>query len=182
MAENKYVNLNKVYTKRGDKGLTDLFGGTQASKASLKVNAYGAIDELGAFLGPVRLHAPSPDIAEMILEIQKKLLTVGAFLASDEKGQSLLRDCIEDKDIEYLEEKIDYYNALLPDLFAFVFPGDSPLSTDLHIARTVARRAERAMVALAEHESVEPNLLAYINRSSDLCFVLARYAAEILKK
>lgn len=182
MAESKYVNLNKVYTKRGDKGKTDLFGGSQVSKASLKVNAYGSIDELGAFLGSVRLTSPNQEIQDLILHLQQKLLTVGAFLASDTKGQEMLKSKIEEEDIHFLEEKIDFYNDQLPDLFAFIYPGDSPFSTHAHIARTVARRAERNMVALSEVETLHENLLKYINRSSDLLFILARYEAEILQK
>lgn len=182
MAESKYVNLNKVYTKRGDKGKTDLFGGSQASKASLKVNAYGAIDELGAFLGYVRFYSPEEEIKALILTLQQKLLTVGAFLASDAKGQEMLKTRIEEKDIQFLEEKIDFYNEKLPDLFAFILPGDTEFSTHLHVARTVARRAERTMVALSEVEALDENLLKYINRSSDLLFILARYEAEILHK
>lgn len=182
MAETKYVNLNKVYTKRGDKGKTDLFGGSQASKASLKVNAYGAIDELGAFLGLVRFYSKEEDIKSLMLELEKKLLIVGGFLASDEKGQAMMKVKIEEEDIRFLEEKIDFYNAKLPDLFAFILPGDTEVSSYLHVARTVARRAERAMVALAETEMLQENLLKYINRSSDLLFILARYDAEILQK
>lgn len=89
---------------------------------------------------------------------------------------------IEEEDIRFLEEKIDFYNAKLPDLFAFILPGDTEVSSYLHVARTVARRAERAMVALAETETLQENLLKYINRSSDLLFILARYDAEILQK
>lgn len=182
MSESKYVNLNKVYTKRGDKGKTDLFGGTQASKASLKVHAYGEIDELGAVLGLVRFHSSNPDIQNIIFMLQQKLLTVGAFLASDAKGQEMLKTKIEEEDISFLEGKIDFYNDLLPDLFAFILPGDTETSSYLHLARTVARRAERSMVALSEAEALHENLLKYINRSSDLLFTLARYEAEILHK
>lgn len=181
MAETKYVNLNKVYTKRGDKGKTDLFGGSQASKASLKVNAYGAVDELGAFLGLVRFYSKEEDI-ELWSWNYKKLLIVGGFLASDEKGQAMMKAKIEEEDIAFLEEKIDFYNAKLPDLFTFILPGDTEVSSYLHVARTVARRAERTMVALAETETLQENLLKYINRSSDLLFILARYDAEILQK
>lgn len=180
--EEKYVNLNKVYTKRGDKGETDLVGGSKARKDSLKVESYGSIDETSAFLGLVRIYSNDEEVNKLIKEIQNKLLIVGGYLASDDNGKEMLKSSISDEDIKFIEEKIDFYNDKLEPLFKFILPGDEKVSTYLHVARTVVRRAERKIVSLSFAEELNPNIQKYVNRLSDLFFVLGRYFEEVKNK
>lgn len=176
--EEKYVNLNKVYTKRGDKGETDLLGGTKAKKNSLKVESYGDIDETSSFLGLARFYCQDENIKNLIFNIQNRLLVLGGYLASDDEGKKMLRDLINDEDIKFLENKIDEYNQKLEPLFKFIIPGNELSSSYLHIARTVTRRAERKIVALSYEEKLDSCIQKYINRLSDLLFVLARFQEE----
>lgn len=182
MEDKKYVNITKVYTKRGDKGQTDLLGGSIARKDSLKVEAYGCIDETSSFIGLARYYTKNKVIKERLKEIQNKLLVLGGLLASDEKGKEMMKDQIKEEDIKLLEEYIDEYNQKLPPLKHFILPGDEEVATHFHVARTVVRRAERRIVSLAAQEDLNPLIQKYVNRLSDLMFVLARYSEEVENK
>ena len=182
MEDKKYVNITKVYTKRGDKGQTDLLGGSIARKDSLKVEAYGCIDETSSFIGLARYYTKNKVIKERLKEIQNKLLVLGGLLASDEKGKEMMKDQIKEEDIKLLEEYIDEYNQKLPPLTHFILPGDEEVATHFHVARTVVRRAERRIVSLAAQEDLNPLIQKYVNRLSDLMFVLARYSEEVENK
>ena len=182
MEDKKYVNITKVYTKRGDKGETDLLGGSSARKDSLKVEAYGCIDETSSFIGLARYYTKNKIIKERLKEIQNKLLVLGGFLASDDKGKEMMKDQIKEEDIKLLEEYIDEYNQKLPPLTHFILPGDDEVAAHFHVARTVVRRAERRIVSLAAQEDLNPLIQKYVNRLSDLMFVLARYSEEVENK
>jgi len=182
MEDKKYVNITKVYTKRGDKGETDLLGGSSARKDSLKVEAYGCIDETSSFIGLARYYTKNKIIKERLKEIQNKLLVLGGFLASDDRGKEIMKDQIKEEDIKLLEEYIDEYNQKLSPLTHFILPGDDEVAAHFHVARTVVRRAERRIVSLATQENLNPLIQKYVNRLSDLMFVLARYSEEVENK
>lgn len=177
------VKLNKIYTKTGDKGTTGLGTGERVRKDSLRITAYGTVDETNATLGMVRLHlAGHPGLDAKIARIQNDLFDLGADLCVPDRGEKLdyepLR--ISDDQVTRLEAEIDEMNAELKPLKSFVLPGGAPASAALHVARTVSRRAERDMVALAalENEPVSPAALKYINRLSDYLFVAGRYVND----
>ena len=176
-----YTNLIKVYTKKGDSGETGLFGGSRISKDSLKVEAYGSVDEAAAFIGEARSRLTNSDLAAILYKVQEKFLVIGAHLASDKKGINKLKENIEDKDIEELEKIIDDYSKQLLPLYKFIIPGDNEESAALHIARTVVRRSERRIVALKNTEDIDPRLLKYVNRVSDVLFVLSRIVEDNAK-
>ena len=182
MVDKKYVNITKVYTKRGDKGETDLLGGSSARKDSLKVEAYGCIDETSSFIGLARYYTKNKIIKERLKEIQNKLLVLGGFLASDDRGKEIMKDQIKEEDIKLLEGYIDEYNQKLSPLTHFILPGDDEVAAHFHVARTVVRRAERRIVSLATQENLNPLIQKYVNRLSDLMFVLARYSEEVENK
>ena len=171
----------KIYTKTGDDGETGLFGGGRIPKDSLRVAAYGEVDELNAALGLARALDP-PEFADPLLQsIQRDLFTVGAQLATpdpDRLHKALSRSgaAIGESDVAALEEAIDGHESRLEPLKNFILPGGAPKAAALHLARTVCRRAERAVVALARAEQISPAILRYLNRLSDLLFVLARAA------
>ena len=182
MEDKKYVNITKVYTKRGDKGETDLLGGSSARKDSLKVEAYGCIDETSSFIGLARYYTKNKIIKERLKEIQNKLLVLGGFLASDDRGKEIMKDQIKEEDIKLLEGYIDEYNQKLSPLTHFILPGDDEVAAHFHVARTVVRRAERRIVSLATQENLNQLIQKYVNRLSDLMFVLARYSEEVENK
>ena len=183
MEDKKYVNITKVYTKRGDKGETDLLGGSVARKDSLKVESYGCVDEASSFIGLARYYCKNKVIKERLKEVQNKLLVLGGFLASDERGKEIMKDQIKEEDIKLLEEYIDEYNQKLPPLKHFILPGDEEVAAHFHVARTVVRRAERRIVSLtAQEPDLNPLIQKYVNRLSDLMFVLARYLEEVENK
>ena len=165
----------KIYTKTGDAGETGLFGGARVSKASDRVDTYGEVDELNAVLGRVRLHAFGDENDALLATIQSQLFDVGAELSSPGK-KSVGIELVSEAEIEPMERAIDRAETELAPLRTFVLPGGAPLAADLHVARTVCRRAERRLVALAAVEPVRPELIRYLNRLSDLLFVLARLA------
>jgi len=166
----------KIYTRTGDAGGTALFGGARVLKNDPRVAAYGDIDELNACLGVVRAQADVPaDIASLLEGVQKDLFAIGARLADPsernvKRGEKVV---VSDADIQRLEDAIDRFESGLPALRRFILPGGSPVGAQLHVARTVCRRAERAVVALGV-DQIDARLLAYVNRLSDLLFVLAR--------
>lgn len=171
----------KIYTKTGDKGETGLYGGKRVRKDNLRVTAYGDVDETNAAIGIARSYiqegsSGSREVLNFIdssLEaVQNKLFALGAILSGSE-DQSF---AIKDSDIDYLERCIDHIDEQVPPIKAFILPFGTDLSARLHLARTVARRAERSIVALSGSEQLDPNVLAYTNRLSDFLFTLARFA------
>jgi len=171
----------KIYTKTGDGGETGLFDGTRVSKADPRVATYGDVDELNAWLGLARsMLAAEAELAEMLVQIQRDLFALGARLAdpSQRIADRVTKAAIGAADIARLEKWIDTLESLLPPLRRFILAGGSEAGASLHVARTVCRRAERAMVMLeaADKTALEPELLVYINRLSDLLFVMARVA------
>lgn len=173
------VQLTRIYTKSGDKGKTSLGVGGRVLKSSPRIAAIGDVDEANACLGLARLSADT-EIDRLLSHIQNDLFDMGADLCvkEDQEGnKERLR--IHPHQITFLEEKIDYYNHSLPSLKSFVLPGGSLLSAHLHQARTVVRRAERTICVLKDTETVNEYVIQYINRLSDLLFVLARFANHI---
>jgi len=173
------VVLNKIYTRTGDGGSTGLASGARVSKSDPRVEAYGAVDELNAVIGVARLHAGQNDRLDAMLgRIQNELFDLGADLATPHEPPpkwEALR--IVASQVERLETEIDWMNDSLKALDSFILPGGSPLSSYLHLARTVARRAERDAIRLAEGgATVTPEAMRYLNRLSDLLFVAARRA------
>ena len=171
----------KIYTKTGDGGETGLFGGGRVSKDSLRVAAYGEVDELNATLGLVRALDPQEFADPLLRTVQGDLFTIGAELATPDRDKlhktlARSRAPIGDSDIAALEEVIDSHESRLEPLKNFILPGGVPKAATLHLARTVCRRAERSVVALSRHEQISPAILGYLNRLSDLLFVLARAA------
>lgn len=167
------MRISKVVTKTGDKGQTALIGGTRVSKGSLRVAAYGEVDELNSCLGLAVAHLLDPECQDILQEVQHRLFTLGADLASPPEVEV---PRVNPQQIDRLEEILDGLMDELPPLEEFILPGGGPGGATLHLARTVARRAERTTVALAEQESVNPLAIIYLNRLSDLLFVLARVA------
>jgi cob(I)alamin adenosyltransferase len=172
------VRLNKIYTRTGDEGTAALGNGERRKKSDLRFAAIGEIDEANAAIGLARLHAHS-DLDRTLARVQNDLFDLGADLAvpeGGEKGRSRLR--MSAAQVTRLETEIDRYNAELAPLTSFVLPGGSAAAAALHFARTVTRRAERAVVALAAEEPVNRAAAAYVNRLSDLLFVAARFAND----
>jgi len=170
------VLLTRIYTKGGDKGKTSLGMGTRILKSSPRIAAIGDVDEANSCIGVARL-AANTEIDRLLSHIQNDLFDMGADLCVIENADSKTeRLRIHPHQVSFLEEKIDYYNQPLPSLKSFVLPGGSPLSAHLHQARAVVRRAERTICFLKDIESVNEYVIQYINRLSDLLFVLARFS------
>jgi cob(I)alamin adenosyltransferase len=169
--------LAKIYTRTGDDGTTGLIGGKRVSKDSLRIEAYGSVDELNSVLGVVRSYSVPERIKKILGRIQDDLFTIGAGLAlpADADPTQFNIPALKDTDITLLEKEIDRCEAVLDPLRRFILPGGTTAAAMLHVARTVGRRAERCCVALARVESVDPQIVRYLNRLSDLCFVLARF-------
>lgn len=169
------VRLNKIYTKTGDRGETGLSDGSRVAKFSLRITAIGAVDETNSAIGVARLHAEG-DYDAMLSRIQNDLFDMGADLSMPEDGKTEDRLRIAPAQVERLEREIDAMNANLAPLKSFVLPGGAALAAHLHLARAIARRAERAMVELAAQETINPAAIHYANRLSDHLFVMARAA------
>ncbi len=172
------VTLNRIYTKTGDKGETALGDGTRRPKHDLRIQAFGTVDETNAAIGIARLTA-SGDVDAMLGRIQNDLFDLGADLCVPEttkRNENRLR--IADAQVERLEREIDAMNAELAPLNSFVLPGGVPAAAHLHLARAIARRAERLMVELAAQEPINPAALRYINRLSDHLFVASRFVND----
>jgi cob(I)alamin adenosyltransferase len=167
----------KIYTRTGDSGETGLFDGTRVLKSDARVGAYGDVDELNAWLGLAAASGLDPALASGLERIQRDLFAVGARLADPAHriADRVTKTAVAPDDIARLESWIDELEAELPPLRRFILAGGSPAGAALHVARTVCRRAERAIVGLGP-ESVEPGVITYINRLSDLLFVMARAA------
>jgi len=172
------MRITKVYTRSGDSGETSLATGERVSKSSLRVTAYGDVDELNSGLGLACCKISDGGILHLLVQIQNQLFVLGADLATpqpestDRRKNSIRR--ITAAEVESLEQVIDHYNETLPPLQEFILPGGCEAGALLHAARAVARRAERTGVSLAQKEKVNPQALIYLNRLSDLLFVLAR--------
>lgn len=164
--------LSKIYTRTGDAGTTGLGDGSRTDKDAARVEAYGTVDELNATIGMLLAHELPPAIAEALVEIQHNLFDLGGELCVP--GYSALVPA----QVSWLEQVLDAHNAELPPLEEFILPGGGPAAATCHLARTVCRRAERRVHTLARHESVNPQGLAYLNRLSDLLFVLGRVLAR----
>jgi cob(I)alamin adenosyltransferase len=170
------MKLDKIYTRTGDDGKTSLGDGSRLPKSHLRVSAYGSIDEANSVIGVACLHVSQPAVLQVLNHIQNDLFDVGADLCLPERQSvksSSLR--ITQEQVTWLENKIDFFNSDLPPLDTFVLPGGSAASAYLHHARTVTRRAERDIVRLASEGAVNPCVIQYVNRLSDLLFVLARF-------
>ncbi|HTO95162.1 MAG TPA: cob(I)yrinic acid a,c-diamide adenosyltransferase [Bacteroidota bacterium] len=168
----------KIYTKTGDAGDTSLFGGQRVPKDALRIEAYGTVDELNSMLGLALAEGPVEGMRAALLEIQSQLFTLGADLATPRSVTRSEIRRIEARDSAWLEKEIDRFDAALKPLRSFVLPGGSPLAARLHLARTVCRRAERVVVRLSRNEDVGEGMTMYLNRLSDLLFVLARNANQ----
>jgi cob(I)alamin adenosyltransferase len=179
------VVLSKIYTRTGDDGTTALGSGRRVAKFDLRVECYGTLDETNATIGLARLHTRSePALDAMLARIQNDLFDLGAELCyPDESKDARGRLSVSDAQVERLESEIDTLNRELQPLRSFVLPGGTPAASFLHLARTISRRAERLMVALAArpNEPVGGSALRYINRLSDFLFVAARYANDMGK-
>jgi cob(I)alamin adenosyltransferase len=165
------MRINRVYTRSGDQGETSLVGGARVSKASVRVDAYGDVDELNSVIGLARAHLPDAEIDDVLAKIQNELFTVGADLASPAE---IAVPRVQESNTKALEELSDGFLSQLEPLKEFVLPGGSEGGAALHLARTVARRAERRAVALMHAEELNPEVIVYLNRLSDLLFILAR--------
>ncbi|HEX6315662.1 MAG TPA: cob(I)yrinic acid a,c-diamide adenosyltransferase [Gemmatimonadaceae bacterium] len=169
----------KIYTKTGDAGDTGLFGGGRVKKDHPRVEAYGDVDELNATLGLVRALEPMPRVDEVIVPIQRDLFSIGALLATPDREKmraSLEKARIDDARISELEAAIDRCEQELEPLRSFIVPGGTAKAAALHVARTVCRRAERRVVSLSQTEELPPIVVVFLNRVSDLLFMLARVA------
>ena len=165
----------KIYTKKGDSGYTLLIDGKIVYKHNLSVAAYGTIDELNSFLGLLKDYIEDEKIKDVLNNIQLKLFSIGSILASGENQNISEKVKIEKKDVEYIELEIDRLNEYLPELKNFIIPGGHKISSYSHVCRSICRRAERKISELNKNSSVDPNILAYVNRLSDFFFVLSRF-------
>jgi cob(I)alamin adenosyltransferase len=178
----------KIYTKTGDKGTTSLFGGTRVSKNNLRIESYGTVDELNAYIGFIKDQNIAKTIKKTLLKIQNELFTLGAMLATPPEKITLKNGTerlnipkITLETIQFLENEIDIMNLELPIMTHFILPGGHQTVSFCHIARCVCRRAERLTVALHEQEEVHSDILMYLNRLSDYLFVLARKLSKDLE-
>lgn len=168
----------KIYTKTGDKGTTSLFGGTRVLKSSVRVETYGTVDELNSTIGIVLTQIQSSKVKTELKKIQYDLLTIGSTLANPSASKiSGLPQRVEE-----FERLIDQLTSKLPELRNFILPGGGMVGSHLHLARTICRRAERRLVELSQHESVDNAIMMYFNRLSDLLFTMARFVNHQEKK
>ncbi|MGH9718680.1 MAG: cob(I)yrinic acid a,c-diamide adenosyltransferase [Bryobacteraceae bacterium] len=182
------IALNRIYTRRGDHGDTSLAGGQRLPKDALRIEAYGTIDELNAFVGQACLsagelsasHPTLTELAAILRRVQHELFNLGSILATLPEDVHSKQARITDADIQQLEAEIDRMNERLPPLRSFVLPGGCRMNTELHICRTVCRRAERILVAFARDEPAPAETCPYLNRLSDAFFVWSRWASQQL--
>lgn len=168
----------KIYTKTGDQGTTALFGGRRVGKDDPRIDAYGTVDELNAFLGFAGA-ASRPEVADLIVALQNELFILGADLATPLDNRNARITRIEESHITEMERRIDAIEERLAPIRFFILPGGCESAARLHICRTVARRAERMIVRLSSMEEIQEGNIRYINRLSDFLFVLARYANHL---
>ena len=178
------IALNRIYTKRGDGGETTLVGGQTVPKDALRIESYGIVDELNAAVGMACVSAgertETARLAVILKRVQHELFNLGSILATLPEDVHPKQPRVTDADIEQLEREMDEMNETLPALRSFVLPGGCRLNAELHLARTVCRRAERVAVALARQEEVPTEAVRYLNRLSDALFVQSRWAAQVL--
>lgn len=170
----------KIYTKTGDSGTTSLLGGARVSKAHIRIEAYGTVDELNSYIGLLRDQEVNSSRKDFLKNIQDRLFTIGADLATEPGKDKVVKPDLLDSDIEALEQVMDAMDEQLPPLTSFVLPGGHQSVSFSHIARCVCRRAERVCIALNDQEPVSELVLKYLNRLSDYLFVLGRLMAQEL--
>ena len=170
----------KIYTKTGDKGTTALLGGARVPKSALRIEAYGTIDELNAYLGLLRDQAVNEERVDLLYDIQNKLFSIGSLLAAQPGKKLDYLPEIKESDAVSLESAIDEMNTVLPEMKNFILPGGHQAVSFCHVARCVCRRAERKVVALADQEEVTSGIIVYLNRLSDYLFVLSRAMTQEL--
>ena len=171
---------SKIYTKTGDKGKTSLFGGVRVPKNNIRIEAYGTVDELNSIVGIVLSLNPAKEILQILIEIQNQLFILGADLATPVSNKNFVPR-IGKSEITKIEDWIDKYDSKLTPLKKFILPSGTQSSGFLHLARAVARRAERIVVSLMQKEEIGDSIIIYLNRLNDLFFVLARYENKIKK-
>jgi cob(I)alamin adenosyltransferase len=171
----------KIYTRTGDSGSTSLFGGKRVSKADLRIDSYGTIDELNSYIGLLRDQEVNRKRKPVLVEIQDRLFTIGSILAAEPGNTKVKVPALTEADTEALEKEIDSMEAQLPPMRSFVLPGGHQAVSFCHVARTVCRRAERLVIALDAQEKVDPLVLKYLNRLSDYLFMLSRKMSAELK-
>lgn len=164
----------KIYTKTGDKGTTALFGGKRVSKADLRIETYGTVDELNSYIGLVRDQPVNQNRKNILVEIQDRLFTIGSILATEPGNTKVKVPSLSPDDITLLEKEIDMMDSSLPPMKSFVLPGGHQSVSFCHVARTVCRRAERLLIALDAQEKVDALVVQYLNRLSDYLFMLSR--------
>lgn len=170
------MQKSNLYTRTGDMGETSLVGGERVRKTSKRLEAYGTLDEFSSFLGVVlSAHSCPEEIRGQLLKVQNELFNLGAYLATAPKDGETPKCSVGDIELKEIEGWIDALDEQTPKIRAFVLPGGCELSAHAHVARTVCRRAERRILALAEVSYVDPALIAYVNRLSDYLFIAARY-------
>ena len=170
----------KVYTKKGDKGTTQLIGGKRVPKNHDRIDAYGTVDELNSYMGLLRDQSVRKETHELIITIQNKLFTIGALLANQDDNNKMKLPLIDEKDVTLLENEIDKMNESLPEMRSFILPGGHTTVSFCHIARCVCRRAERLTIQIDENVLQVEIILKYLNRLSDYLFVLSRYLSKNL--
>ncbi|HYF70173.1 MAG TPA: cob(I)yrinic acid a,c-diamide adenosyltransferase [Ohtaekwangia sp.] len=168
----------KIYTRTGDEGSTSLFGGKRVSKSDLRINTYGTIDELNAWIGVLRDQGANANRIDFLIQIQDRLFTIGSILATEPGNTKVKIPAMKEADILQLENGIDVMDQTLPPMRHFVLPGGHPAVSFGHVARTVCRRAERMVIELHHTEAVNPYVIKYLNRLSDYLFVLCRMMAH----
>ncbi len=175
--------LNRIYTKRGDSGETALVGGQRVPKNALRIECYGTVDELNSFIGLAQVSCSEEPrlqkLGEILLRVQHELFNLGSILATLPEDVHPKQPRVTDAEIEQLEREIDAMNEGLPSLRSFVLPGGSRVNAELHATRTICRRAERLVVALAREEQVPVEAIRYLNRLSDALFVWSRWASHV---
>ena len=173
------MKLDRIYTRSGDDGRTSLGDGARLPKLHLRVAAYGSVDEANSIIGIALLHVSDADIRDVLSRVQNDLFDLGGDLCRPEREHRKVEPLrVSERQVRWIEERIDAFNAALTPLHSFILPGGSQAAAHLHHARTVVRRAERYMTEIAYQEPVNPAALKYANRLSDLLFVLARYVNE----
>ena len=171
--------MAKIYTRTGDDGRTGLFSGQRVDKDALRVDAYGTVDELNSAIGFAAVACDDASMLSTLRDIQKRLFDIGARLCTTDQEMAAKLPAVDQSAIEAIERNIDAVSEPLPELKQFILPGGSELAARLHLARTVCRRAERCIVSLGHNEAVDPTLIRYTNRLSDLLFAMARRANQL---
>lgn len=170
----------KIYTKTGDGGTTALLGGSRVTKSNIRIEAYGTVDELNAYIGMLRDQEINQSRSTFLKEIQDRLFTIGSDLATVPGKENVKKPDLHKEDIQVLEDSMDEMESKLPELTAFILPGGHPSVSFCHLARTVCRRTERIAVELSSIEKVSELVIIYLNRLSDYLFVLGRMMAQEL--